>query len=61
MDFSLPGSSVHGIFQARKNWSGLPLPTPGDLLDPGIEPHFLHLLNWQAYFFLTTDAAWGAL
>ena len=27
MDCSLPGSSVHGIFQA-KYWSGLPLPSP---------------------------------
>ena len=33
MDYSLPGSSVHGIL-----WSGLTLPFPGDLPDPGIEP-----------------------
>ena len=32
-----PGSSVHRIFQA-KILSGLPLPTSGDLLDPGIKP-----------------------
>ena len=37
MDCSLPGSSVHGISQA-KYWSGLPIPPPGDLLNPGIEP-----------------------
>ena len=37
MDCSLPGSSIHGIFQARY-WSGVPLPSPGDLPDPGIEP-----------------------
>ena len=36
MDFSLPGSSVHGIFQARY-WSGLPFPSPRALPDPGIE------------------------
>ena len=30
MDCSPPGSSVH--------WSGLPFPSPGNLLDPGIEP-----------------------
>ena len=30
MDCSLPGSSVHGILQA-KYWSGLPCPPPGDL------------------------------
>ena len=36
MDCSLPGSSVHEIFQARiLAW--LPFPTTGDLLDPGIE------------------------
>ena len=27
MDCSLPGSSIHGIFQA-KYWSGVPLPSP---------------------------------
>ena len=27
MDCSLPGSFVHGIFQAR-DWNGLPLPSP---------------------------------
>ena len=37
MDYSLPGSSIHGIFQA-KYWSGLPFPSPDDLPDPGIEP-----------------------
>ena len=36
MDCSLPGSSVHGIFQAC--WSGLPFPTRGDLPDPGSKP-----------------------
>ena len=28
MDQSLPGSSVHGIFQAKEYWSGVPLPSP---------------------------------
>ena len=37
MDYSLPGSSVRGILQA-KYWSGLPFPPPGDLPNPGIEP-----------------------
>ena len=36
MDCSLPGSSVHGIFQARI-LSGLPLFSPEDLPDSGIE------------------------
>ena len=38
MDCSPPGSSVHGILQARIYWSGLTFPSPGDLPDPGIEP-----------------------
>ena len=33
MDNSPPGSSVHGILQARY-WRGLPFPSPGDLPDP---------------------------
>ena len=36
VDCSPPGSSVHGILQA-KHRSGLPCPPPGDLPDPGIE------------------------
>ena len=36
MDCSPPGSSVHGISQARiLEW--LPCPSPGDLPDPGIK------------------------
>ena len=42
MDCSPPGSSVHGILQGIfsrwEYWSGLPFPSPGDLLNPGIEP-----------------------
>ena len=37
MDCSLPDSPVHGILQARIH--GLPFPSPGDLPNPGIEPH----------------------
>ena len=36
LDCNLPGSSVHGIFQARI-LEGLLFPLPGDLPDPGIE------------------------
>ena len=37
VDYSPPGSSVHGIFLARvQEW--LPFPAPGDLPNPGIEP-----------------------
>ena len=28
MDCSPPGSSIHGIFQAKEYWSGVPLPSP---------------------------------
>ena len=37
MDYSLLGSSVHGILQARI-LSGLPFPPPGGLPDLGIKP-----------------------
>ena len=37
MNCSLPGSSIHRIFQARiLEW--VAFPSPGDLPDPGIEP-----------------------
>ena len=35
LNCSPPGSSVHGIFQ-KEYW--LPVPPPGSLSDPGIEP-----------------------
>ena len=38
MDCSLPGSSVHGIPEARILEYRLPFPSPGDLSDPGIIP-----------------------
>ena len=37
MDCSPSGSSSMG-FSRQEYWSGLPFPSPGDLLDPGIEP-----------------------
>ena len=43
LDCSLPGSSVHGVLRARIQKSGLPSPSPGDLLDPGIKPTSLVL------------------
>ena len=57
MDCSPPGSSVYGISR-QEYWSGLPIPSPGDLLDPGTKPKPLALLadslppeppgcNWQ--------------
>ena len=37
MNYSPPGSSVHGILQAEY-WNGLPFLSPGDLPNPGIKP-----------------------
>ena len=37
MDWSLPGSSVHGISR-QEYWSGLPFPSPGNHPDQRIEP-----------------------
>ena len=39
MDYSPPGSSIHGISR-QVNWSGLTFPSPGHLPDPGIETVF---------------------
>ena len=42
MDYSPPGSSVHGILQERiLEWMAMSF--PGDLLNPGIEPGSLAL------------------
>jgi len=53
MDYSLPGSSVHGILQAMIQ-DGLPCPPPGDFPNPGIEPMSSALQadslpTWEAY------------
>ena len=36
LDYSVPGSSVHGIFR-QEYWCGLPFPSPGTPPNPGIE------------------------
>ena len=42
MDWSLPGSSVHGLFQAKVlEW--VPFPFTKDIPDPGIKPRSLAL------------------
>ena len=59
LDCSLPGSSVHGILQA-KYWSGLPCLPPGDLPDPGIEPESLTFPAVASGFFTTSRTTkWG--
>ena len=55
MNCSSPDSSVHGIFQARKEyWSGLPFPTPEDLPDPGIKLNSLASPALADGFFTTS-------
>ena len=51
-------------FSRQEYWSGLPCPPPGDLPDPGIEPHLLHRQSPAlAGGFFTTSATttWEAL
>ena len=56
MDCSLPGSSVHGILQARiLEW--VAIPSPGDLLDPGMELTSLMSPALAGRFF-TISATW---
>ena len=38
-------------FSRQESWSGLPFPSPGDLLNPGIDPGFLHCK--QIFYCLT--------
>ena len=47
-------------FSRQEYWSGLPLPTPGDLPNPGIEPVFLASPACTGRFF-PTSATWEAL
>ena len=57
-NWSPPGSSVHGILQARI--MEFPCPPPGDLPNPGTEPTLLTspaLVGW----IFTTSTTWEAL
>ena len=57
MDYSLPGSCVHGTFQARiLEWVAINY--SGDLLDLGTEPVSLAFPASAGRFF-TTSATWG--
>ena len=47
MDCGPPGSSAQE-FPRQEHWNGFPFPPPGDLPDPEIELHLLHLLHWKA-------------
>ena len=52
MDGSPPASSVHGNSQ-EECWSRLPFPSPGDLLDPGIETASPEAPALTVWFFTT--------
>ena len=58
MEGSPPGSSVHGILQARL-LEGLPCPPPGDLPDLGMEPASLMSPALAGKFFITSTT-WEA-
>ena len=55
---TIKGFSVE--FSRQEYWSGVPFPTPGDLLDPGIESASL-TPPALAGGFITTRATWEAL
>ena len=56
MFYSLPGSSVHGILQARTlEWAAFP--SPGDLPHPGVQCESSTLAGG----FFITSATWEAL
>ena len=40
-----------GFFR-QEYWSGLAFPSPGDLPDPGSNPHLLCLLHWRRILYL---------
>ena len=53
MDYTLPGSSDHRIFQAR-NWNGLPCPPTSDPPNPAIKPTSLMSPALAGAFFTTS-------
>ena len=51
--FAIPWTAAHWVplsigFSRQEYRSGLPFLPTGDLPDPGMEPHLLCLLPWQA-------------
>ena len=59
MDYSPPGSSIHGVLQARiLEW--VAISSPGNLPNPGVKPTSLMHPALAGGFF-TTSATWEAL
>ena len=58
MDCSLPSSSIHG-FSSQEYWSGLPFPSPEELLSPGVQPVSLASPALAGGFFITSST-WEA-
>ena len=54
-----PGSSVHGILQARI-MEGVSMPSSRESSQPGDRTHISCLLHWEAGFF-TISETWEAL
>ena len=60
--FVTPWTAAHQAplsteFSRQEYWSGLPLPPPGDLPDPGIDQASLTAPHWQVdFFFFTTKS-----
>ena len=48
MDYSLPGSSVHGISPGNNTGVGCPALLQGIFPSQGLNPHLLHVLHWEA-------------
>ena len=62
--FATPWTVAHQAplpmeFSRQEYWSEVPFPTPGHLLDSGIELEFLASLALASGFF-TTSATWDA-
>ena len=56
--FETPRTTVHQAppsmgFYRQEYWSGVPFPSPGDLLDPGLNPHLLPAL--AGWLFITVS------
>jgi len=72
MNYSLPGSSVHGIFQARVlEWGAnklnkqdniQPCYTLFAILTRSVVPHLLlNIVSWPAYRFLRSQVRWSGI